>query len=90
LDLPTGIDNPRPRYYDYHPPSVYYEHSGPVAFDFSGEAAVAYDVGAAPDYSGPGYGYLAAPPVVVEIVPRPICGVYRYWRDGVCRDRRGY
>jgi hypothetical protein len=91
-DLPDGIDNPRPRYYDYHPPGVFYGDAGPVGFAVPGYVA-------APDAASPangtaGYGY-GAPPyptagVVVPIAPRPICGVYRYWRDGVCLDRRGY
>jgi len=89
-DLPDGIDNPRPRYYDYHPPGVFYDSPGPVGFGFSGYVAAP----SAPAYGASDYGYAAspysAPAVAVPIAPRPICGVYRYWRDGVCRDRRGY
>ena len=92
-DLPDGIDNPRPRYYDYHPPGVFYGGPGPVGFAFSGYAAVPYAPSPAPGYAAPGYGYAAAPysapAVIVPTAPVPLCGVYRYWRDGVCRDRRG-
>jgi hypothetical protein len=93
-DLPDGIDNPRPRYYDYHAPQVFYGDSGPVGFGFSEFVTVPYV--ASPDLAqaSPGYGYAGSPqlepPAVVPIAPRPICGVYRYWRDGLCRDRRGY
>ena len=91
-DLPDGVDNPRPRYYDYHPPGVFYGDAGPVGFAASGY--VAAPLVANPGYAPAGYGY-GAPPyptagVVVPIAPRPLCGVYRYWRDGVCLDRRGY
>jgi hypothetical protein len=119
-DLPDGIDNPRPRYYDYHPPGVFYGDTGPVGFAASGYVvapyaqAPAYGAGGyaysappypasgyvaapyaqAPAYGAGGYAY-SAPPypaagVIVPIAPRPLCGVYRYWRDGVCIDRRGY
>jgi hypothetical protein len=91
-DLPDGIDNPRPRYYDYHPPGVFYGDPGPVGFAVFGY--VAPPSAAGPAIGAAGYGY-GAPPyptagVVVPIAPRPLCGVYRYWRDGVCLDRRGY
>jgi len=91
-DLPDGIDNPRPRYYDYHPPGVFYGNAGPVGFAASGY--VAAPPAEAPTSAPGGYGY-GAPPypaagVIVPIAPRPLCGVYRYWRDGVCVDRRGY
>ena len=91
-DLPDGIDNPRPRYYDFHPPGVFYGDAGPVGFAASGYVAAPYAGG--PVYGAGGYGY-GAPPypsagVIVPIAPRPLCGVYRYWRDGVCVDRRGY
>ncbi|HJZ33846.1 MAG TPA: hypothetical protein VKF35_22205 [Hyphomicrobiaceae bacterium] len=85
--LPNGIDNPMPRYYDYRSPGVFYGNPGPVGFEASGPLAAPY--AAAPTYGG--YGYAAAVPPAAVVVPvRPICGVYRYWRDGVCRDRRGY
>ena len=92
--LPDGLDNPRPRYYDYHPPGVFYDGPAPVGFGFSGYLAAPYATAPAPAFGAPGEGYTAspyaAPSVVVPFAPRPLCGVYRYWRDGVCIDRRGY
>jgi hypothetical protein len=152
-NLPDGIDNPRPRYYDYHPPGVFYRNPGPVGFSVSGYLAAPYPATPGPGYGVPGYGFVAAlypapapatggpgygnggapyaaapgpvyrvpaygyvatpypaapglaygnagsgyvaapnatPGAVVPVVPRPLCGVYRYWREGVCVDRRGY
>ena len=93
-DLPDGLDNPRPRYYDYHPPGVFYGGPAPVGFAFSGYLAAPYATGAATPFGTPGDGYTAspyaAPSLVVPLAPRPLCGVYRYWRDGACIDRRGY
>jgi hypothetical protein len=89
-DLPDGIDNPRPRYYDYHPPGVFYGDAAPVGFAASGYVAVPYAPAPAPATGGYGYGAPPYPGVVAPIAPRPLCGVYRYWRDGVCLDRRGY
>jgi hypothetical protein len=173
-NLPDGLDNPRPRYYDYHPPGVFYRNPGPVGLSVSGFVAAPAAAVAAPVYGSPGYGYVAvpsavapapvygnagsgyvagpsaaarapvygnagsgyvaaphaaarapvygnagsgyvaapyaappapvygnagygyvavpyaAPTAIVPVAPRPLCGVYRYWRDGVCVDRRGY
>ena len=92
-DLPDGIDNPRPRYYDYHPPGVFYSGAGPVGFSASGVLLAPNPPDPAPAYGSTGYGYLApypAPSIAVPIAPRPLCGVYRYWQNGVCIDRRGY
>jgi hypothetical protein len=91
LDLPDGIDNPRPRYYDYHPPGVFYRDAGPVGFAASGFVVVPDPATPAPAYGSTGYmAPDAAPTVVVPIAPRPLCGVYRYWQNGICLDRRGY
>jgi hypothetical protein len=98
--IADGLDNPRPRYYDYHPPGVFYGGAGPVGYNVYGYVAPVpvYPGGgfAAAAYGAPVYGYTslgyAAPRVVAPVVPvaRPICGVYRYWRNGRCLDRRGY
>src|SRR5262245_55285005 len=93
-NLPDGIDNPRPRYYDYHPPGVFYGDPGPVGFAASGFLAAPLAASPPSSYGSAGYGYLpppyAAPSVALPVAPRPLCGVYRYWRDGICVDRRGY
>ena len=89
-DLPDGIDNPRPRYYDYHPPGVFYGDAAPVGFAASGYGVAPYIAGPPPGTAGYGYGAPPSPGGVAPIAPRPLCGVYRYWRDGVCLDRRGY
>ena len=87
---PMASDNPRQRYYDYHPPGVFYGDAGPNGFSASGFVAAS----PLPSYGSAGYGYIgspyAAPSVAVPVAPRPLCGVYRYWRDGICVDRRGY
>jgi hypothetical protein len=89
-NLPDGVDNPRQRYYDYHPPGVFYGDAGPNGFSASGFVAAS----PLPSYGSAGDGYIgspyAAPSVAVPVAPRPLCGVYRYWRDGICVDRRGY
>jgi hypothetical protein len=138
-DLPNGIDNPRPRYYDYHPPGVFYGSAGPVGFAASGFLVAPNATSPAPAYGNAGYGYVAphpapsvaspapaygsagygyvaphaapsiaspapaygsagygyvapyaAPSVAIPVAPRPLCGVYRYWQNGICNDRRGY
>src|SRR5262245_92294 len=92
-DLPDGIDNPRPRYYDYHPPGVFYSGPGPVGFSASEFLVAPNAASPAPAYGATGYGYMApyaAPSVAVPVAPRPLCGVYRYWQNGICVDRRGY
>ena len=92
-DLPDGIDNPRPRYYDYHPPGVFYSDPGPVGFAASEFLVAPNAASPAPAYGAAGYGYMApyaAPSVAVPVAPRPLCGVYRYWQNGICVDRRGY
>lgn len=93
-NLPDGIDNPRPRYYDYHPPGVFYSDAAPVGFATPDFLAVPFVASPPAGYGGAGYGYIAppyaAPSVAVPVAPRPLCGVYRYWRDGICVDRRGY
>jgi hypothetical protein len=89
-NLPDGVDNPRPRYYDYHPPGVFYGDAGPNGFSVSGFVAAPPP----PSYGSAAYGYIgspyAAPSLALPVAPRPLCGVYRYWRDGICVDRRGY
>jgi hypothetical protein len=55
-------------------------------------------LGAPPAYGSPVSGYgpppatgYAGPAVAPTAVPaQPICGVFRYWRDGRCIDARGY
>jgi hypothetical protein len=49
-DLPDGIDNPRPRYYDYHPPGVFYGDAGPVGFAASGFVALPFAASPPPAY----------------------------------------
>jgi hypothetical protein len=108
--LPDGADNPMPRYFDYHPPKVFYFDEMPVAFRLQGRPSQPYANGIptyppavilypAPAYPVPGPalhmhpGYPVTPvvPNVVTPVPlQPICGVFRYWRDGRCIDARGY
>ena len=76
-DLPDGIDNPRPRYYDYHPPGVFYGDAGPVGFAASGFVALPFAASPPPAYGSAGYGYgsaYVAPPAVVPVAPRPPYG----------------
>jgi hypothetical protein len=53
-DLPDGIDNPRPRYYDYHPPGVFYGGPGPVGFTASEFLVAPNAASPAPAYGGAG------------------------------------
>jgi hypothetical protein len=76
-DLPDGIDNPRPRYYDYHPPGVFYGDAGPVGFAASGFVALPFAAIPLPAYGSAGYGYgsaYVAPPAAVPVAPRPPYG----------------
>ena len=70
----------------------------------SAPAAIVTPVAAPLAYAPSGYpapvGAYAPPPVqgyapapiapTVGARPQPICGVFRYWRDGRCVDARGY
>jgi hypothetical protein len=94
--IPNGIDNPMPRYYDYRAPRAFYGDDAPIAFDWQPGAPVYGYRAPPPAYGSQSYGYRAydGPSLRAEVMPgpapRPICGVYRYWRDGRCIDARGY
>ena len=98
--LPDGVDNARPRYYDYRAPRPYYYDDAPMALRVSPPAfiyavpAPAYAPTGAylppPAYPPPAYGYVAPPAPPPPVVrARPICGVYRFWNGERCIDARG-
>ena len=80
-DAPIGFEG-----YQYGPPAVIYPPASPVPQGYA--PAGAYPPRA---YAPPVYGY--APPVqaypVAPTPVRPVCGPYRFWRDGRCIDARG-
>jgi hypothetical protein len=101
--MPRYYDYRTPRifYRDEGPVAYYfYGYRDPPFADYRvpGYPPAVYlpPVYAAPVYAPPVNAY--APPVFptapavpdVVIAPRPICGVYRYWRDDRCMDARGY
>lgn len=99
--LTDGVDNARPRYYDYRAPRRYYYDDAPMAlrlpppaflYAMPAQPAPPYaPTGAylpAPGYPSPDYGYVA-PPTPPAVRARPICGVYRFWNGERCIDARG-